>query len=99
MMPQGKALSRAETEALVTKDLASRLRVPVEDIRVVDAVDRTWPDDTLGCVARKGMKEPKPVEGFAFTLTHADKRFVYHSDRHGQFRRCDEKKPLGPIKK
>jgi hypothetical protein len=98
-MPQAKPLSRAETEALVKKDLASRLRVPVDDIKVADAADKTWPDDTLGCGGRKGLKEPLPVEGYTFTLAHGDTRVEYHTDRHGRFRRCDEKKPLGPIKK
>jgi CTP:molybdopterin cytidylyltransferase MocA len=98
-MPQTKVLSRAETETLVKKDLAARLRVPVDEITVAEAADRTWPGNTLECVARKGMKEPKPVEGFALTLTHADKRFEYRSDRHGHFRRCETKRRVEPIKR
>jgi hypothetical protein len=98
-MPQAKTLSRAETEVLVKKDLAARLRVPVDDITVAAAADKTWPDDTLGCGGRKGIREPLPVEGYAITLAHKDKRVEYHTDRHGRFRRCDGKKPLGPIRK
>jgi hypothetical protein len=94
---QGKPLSRAETETLVKKDLAARLKVAVPQVEVVEVSDRTWPDEGLGCVARKGLREPVPVPGFAFTLAYAGKTFVYHTDRSGRFVRCDLKKPIDPI--
>ena len=81
------------------ENLAARLKVPVDQIEVVDAADRTWPDDGLGCGARKGLSEPMPVPGFAFTLAHSGTRYVYHTDRSGQFRRCNPEKPVGPIRR
>jgi hypothetical protein len=92
-----EAMSRAETEELVRRDLAERLKVPAAQLTVVSASDRTWPDANLGCGARKGVLEPAPVPGFAFTFTHAGRRYEYHSDRRGQFRRCDAVKRRGPI--
>ena len=97
MAMQGKPLSRAETETRVRKDLAARLKVEAPQVGVVEASDRTWPDEGLGCVARKGLREPTPVPGFAFTLVHAGRTFVYHTDRSGRFVRCDPKKPIDPI--
>ena len=96
-MQERKALSRAEMEVLVKENLAARLKVAVDQIDVVDAAERTWPDDGLGCSARKGFSEPIPVPGFAFTLAHSSARYVYHTDRSGQFRRCPPRKPVGPI--
>lgn len=94
---QQASMSREETRAKVTADLATRLRVPVKEIRVAAESNRTWPDETLGCGGRKGLYEPSPVPGFAFTLTHANRRFEYHTDTHGRIRRCDHKKTAGPI--
>jgi hypothetical protein len=89
-------VSRSETEALVKRDLAERLKVPAERLNVVSASDRTWPDASLGC-ARKGLAEPRSVPGYAFTLIYAGKRYIYHTDRSGNFKRCDAGKRTGPI--
>lgn len=90
-------LSRADTEAMVRKDLAGRLKVSIDQVEVVSAVERTWPDANLGCSARKGLVEPSPVAGFKITLACRGKRYVYHSDRSGRFRQCDVGKPVAPI--
>jgi hypothetical protein len=81
-------VTRTDTEALVRRDLAERLKVDVEQVRVVSASDRTWPDSNLGC-GRKGLVEPTPIPGYAVTLEHAGKRYEYHTDRNGTIKRCD----------
>lgn len=91
------SVSRAETEALVKQDLAHRLKVPADQLRLVSASDRTWLDVNLGCNARKGLVEPTRIPGFAFTLAYGGKQYVYHSDREGHFRRCDAGKAVAPI--
>lgn len=92
------ALSRAETAKLVTRDLAARLKIGVEAIRVDAAADRLWPDSTLGC-GGKPLEEPQPVPGFSFTLSYQGRQYLYHTDRLGRFRRCDVPKPIGPIRR
>jgi hypothetical protein len=94
LMLQQTLMSRTETEALVKQDLAQRLKVRAGDVTVVNASDRTWTDPSFGCTARKGLGEPTPIPGFAFTLAHAGKQYVYHSDRQGHFRRCDPGKQV-----
>jgi hypothetical protein len=89
--------SRAATEALVKQDLAKQLKVRTDQLTLVSATDRTWPDANLGCNARRGLAEPAPTPGFAFTLAHDGKQYVYHTDRTGRFRRCDPGKPIAPI--
>jgi len=92
-------VSRAETARLVVEDLARRLGLPASQVRVVHASDRTWPDATLGCGDRRSVREPAPVPGFRFTLEAGARRYIYHSDRSGRFRRCDPpSKPLGPVR-
>ena len=92
-MQERKNLSRAEMEVLVKENLAERLKVPVDQIAVVDAADRTWDDDGLGCGARKGFSEPISIPGFAFTLVHSSaRRTLYHTDRSGHLKRCDPRR-------
>lgn len=97
LVVQDVAVSRAETEARVKQDLAQRLKVRPDQIRVITASDRMWEDATFGCVARKGLVEPMPIPGFAFTLDYGGKQYAYHTDRNGRFRRCDTGKPRAPI--
>lgn len=95
---QATALSKAETATRVTRDLAARLKVGVEVIRVDAAAETLWPDQTLGC-GGKPREEPRPVPGFSFTLSYQGRKYVYHTDRLGRFRRCDVPKPIGPIRR
>jgi hypothetical protein len=95
-------LSRADVETRVKQDLAAKLKIEESEIEVVEAVDREWPDDNLGCPGRKGLRESVPgvVPGYELTLAHGEKRFVYHTDRRGRFVRCDKSsKPLDRIRR
>ena len=88
----------ATIEQTVKADLAALLNVSVDQISMVEAVERTWPDRGLGCNTRRGMYEPTPVPGYLVKLTHAGQTFEYHTDQHGNFVRCREPgKRLGPI--
>ena len=90
--------SQVETEKLVKADLASRLKVAADSLTVVEAVERNWPDQRLGCAGRRGLEEPVPVPGYAFVLEASGQKHSYHADRHGRFVRCDTpKKRLGPV--
>lgn len=90
-------LSRAEMLKLVKDNLARRLKVDVKEIEVAAESDETWSDSTLGCSARKPLEEPVRTPGFAFTLSHRGRSYVYHTDRRGDIRRCDTAKPVAPI--
>lgn len=97
LIQEDTAVSRAETETLVKQDLAQRLKVRADQLRLISAADRTWMDANLGCTARKGLVEPAPIQGFAFTFAFGGKHYVYHTDRNGHIRRCDAGKPVAPI--
>src|SRR5262249_23485400 len=93
--PSAQTRSLAETEALAREDLARSLRVDPADIQLVRSSPRTWPDETLGCAARKGLAEPRPLAGYEVVLGHEEERYTYRADRQGHLRRCE--KPAKPI--
>ncbi len=94
--PAAKRHTLDETEALAKAALAAVLKVRPDDITVVVREERLWPDAAFGCAPRKGVFDPAPTEGYAFTLAHAGKRYSYRSDRYGTVRRCPSAKPRGP---
>ena len=92
-------MSRDEMELRVRTDAARRLRVTRDDVRVVEAAERTWPDRGLGCSARRGVLEPMPTPGFRIVVEAGTRRLTYHTDRFGRMLRCAvPDKPLDPIK-
>ena len=92
-------LSQQEIEARVRIDAARRLRVTLEEVRVAETAERTWPDRGLGCNARRGVFEPTPTPGFRILVQAGTRRLIYHTDRFGRLLRCAAPaKPLDPIK-
>lgn len=72
----------SELESLITlavEDLAGRLGVGTDAIRVATVEEVVWPNAGLGC-PRSGMKYAQiPVDGLRITLTHDAAAYVYHS--------------------
>jgi hypothetical protein len=96
--PAEGEIPKAETESRVKDALAKRLDVEASDIRVVESEERTWPSDLLGCHARRGFGDPRPVPGYRIVLGVGEKSYVYHTDRKGRFIPCDRpRKPLDRI--
>jgi hypothetical protein len=88
-------LSLAETEERVKADVAQRAKLEPEALRVVESADKTWPDAGLGCMARRGVLGRSPVSGYRVVVAAGERRFTYHTDRHGKLQPCD--KPAKPL--
>jgi hypothetical protein len=94
------SLTKSELEKRVLSAASEGLGIPVSDLQVVSADERTWPDRQLGCAARRGLSEPEPTPGYRFVLEAAGTRQSYHTDRAGRIVRCPGAgKPLGPIQR
>ena len=92
------SLTKSEVEKRVLSAASERLGIAVNELRVLSADERTWPDRHLGCVARRGLAEPDPTPGYLFVLDAEGSRQSYHTDRAGRIVRCPSAgKPLGPI--
>ena len=60
-------------------DLAKRLRVPLEEVRIVEQVEKTWGDSSLGC-PQPGMQYRQVlIDGSLLILEVKEQRFHYHS--------------------
>lgn len=80
-------------------DLMLRALVRREAIEVREAVQRTWPDGSLGC-ATPGMNYIQVVtSGYRVKLSVNGRSYSYHSDLKGRFVLCDAGQPLRPAKR
>lgn len=83
---------------LVREDLARRLNAVTAEIEVIHLESRTWPDASLGCVARKGVFNEQSIPGYRILLSYLGLNYEYHTSLAGEFRYCrDAEKPLDPI--
>jgi hypothetical protein len=75
-------------EVRVRIDASRKLGVAFDKVRVLQVAERTWPDERLGCSARKLAVEPAPIPGFRIVARARATRLTYHTDRTGRVLRC-----------
>ena len=92
-------LTLEETQAVLLERVLAHGGLEADDIEVVSAEARTWPDASLGCPSmRRMLGRSGPTPGYRFVLKMDGVARTFHSDRHGRILRCDlTQKPLGPI--
>jgi hypothetical protein len=61
------------------QDLAGRLSVPIESIRLVDAGSVTWPSSAIGCPRPDMSYAQVLVPGSLIVLQVGKDRFAYHA--------------------
>jgi hypothetical protein len=64
------------------KDLAQRLRVPVQEIRPGGAMRMTWENAALGCPEPGKQYAEAETDGWRLTLKHGQREYIYHADDH-----------------
>jgi len=81
----------ADVVALARADLAQRLDVEREVIRVISVEDVTWSDASLGCPEPGETYAQVVTPGFRIVLEASRERVVYHTDREETVVLCEEK--------
>lgn len=79
---QGRAVLRAHHAARI--DLAAKLYVDPEEIKVTALQKETWPDSSLGCPAEGKSYEPGPVEGLRISMTCRGREYEYRTALEGE---------------
>ena len=70
--------SAAAAEAYAIKDLAAKLAIPADYIKVLESGTATWPDTSLGMPEPGQMYAQMLTEGFRIVLEAGGKRYEYH---------------------
>jgi hypothetical protein len=95
-----------DAQAVVTRareDLARRLSLPSNAVRLVSVESVKWPDASLGCPQPDQMYAQVITPGFRVVLKAAGQVYTYHADRGERLRLCQEESgpskptPLGPV--
>jgi hypothetical protein len=74
----------------VIADASTQLGLPVNQIRVVQAEQKTWPDACLGIYAPDILCAPATVEGWQVTVEASGKRLVYRTNASGSVVKVDQ---------
>ena len=70
-------------------DLADRIEVDADSIRVIEAGPVTWSDGSLGCPEPGVSYTQALVDGWRAILEHGDARYSYHAGSDGEPFLCD----------
>ena len=73
-------LEWGEQALAARRDLAGRLAVPEEAVRLGAARASRGDDSSLGCPVEGEVYRAGPIEGYVLTLEHAGRRYTYHTD-------------------
>jgi hypothetical protein len=73
-------------------DLADRLQTPLEKVLVIEQVEKTWPDSSLGC-PKPGMAYRQVlVNGSRLMLEVAGRNYNYHAGSSRDYFYCAPRK-------
>lgn len=61
------------------KDLAQRLTVKVDKVKLLEIRAVTWPDSSIGCPKEGEVYDQTPQKGFLIRLESGGRMFFYHS--------------------
>jgi heat shock protein HslJ len=89
----GSGVSTDDVVSRALADLAERLDIDADAIRVVEAGRVTWSDGSLGCPEPGVAYTEALVDGWRVILEHGGARFSYHAGPDGEPFLCD--RPLG----
>ncbi|MCX7690206.1 hypothetical protein [Thermoflexus sp.] len=88
--PPGETIEQAR------RDLAGRLGVPAEEIRVVEARAVLWPDTSLGCPEPDRAYAQVLTPGFRVVLEAQGRRYAYHGGLEGPLVLCPSERAREP---
>ena len=71
-------------------DLAERLGIPEDQIRVIDVKEVTWPDASLGCPQPGTAYAQVTTPGYQIVLEALGEQYPYHTDLEAQLILCQE---------
>ncbi len=68
----------ADAGAYAKRDLAGRLSIPADSIKVLECGEAMWPDTSLGMPEPGQMYAQMLTEGFSVVLEAGGKKYEYH---------------------
>lgn len=81
--------SDRDLATIAQQDLATRLGVGVEQVEVIDVVETTWPDTSLGCPQPGIVYAQAEQAGLVIRLRADGKMYFYHSGEAQQPFLCE----------
>ena len=78
------------------EDLSERLSVEIDQIKLLEAREVTWPDSSLGCPQPGKVYNPVPQDGLLIRLEAGGRMYFYHSAGTLKPFLCEESSQIVP---
>lgn len=82
---RARATNLARLEGLAREDLASKLGVPADAVRVTQRVPKQWTPSALECRQPPAAEDAHMMMGFKLFLIHQGRTYTYHTDESRVF--------------
>ena len=99
MPPSLPASVDANLQNLIAKameDLAIRLSIAADEIKLKEATEVTWPDSSLGCPSPSSMYIQVLTPGYLIRLEALNREFEYHTNKGSLVIYCESPSPPLP---
>jgi hypothetical protein len=83
----------ASVSSLVRQDLARRLGVPVDQLRIVTATSQTWSDGCLGLAQPQEVCTQALVPGWRVRVALGERLWTYRANQSGSSLRLENQRP------
>lgn len=91
-----KAPQARSQAAMAIADLSARLGLPADEIKVLEVLEVTWPDASLGCPQPGMMYAQVVVEGLKVVLEANGRTYTYHGRSPNDLFLCGPEGPMPP---
>ena len=85
--------SQAIVDQKALQDLANRLDVPLEEVKLLSGEEVEWPDGSLGCPEEEMMYIQVFTPGYLLILEADGQKYEYHTDLGDQLVLCIDGHP------
>jgi hypothetical protein len=80
---------QARAVRVASEDLARRLSIAMDQIRLLEVREVTWPDSSLGCAQPGETYQQVPQDGLLIRLGAGGRMYFYHSGASGEPFLCE----------
>ncbi len=91
--PQANAALPSQVIDAIRQDLAKKLGKPPQQLNVVQATSRNWPDTCLGLAKAGEFCGQQMISGWRVVVSAANQTWIYRSDGTGKLLRLESQQP------
>jgi hypothetical protein len=82
----------------ISLDVSKRLGVNIDEVTLVDIIEKVWPDESLGCPAAGKVYTQVAVNGYQVIVKANATEYIYNTKGFEAFIWCNDGVPVDAVK-